>query len=163
MRFALLAALGIGLSVTCGSADRPRAHALPTTVAEYFATPIPAPDAAWRRNGQWVPGEEISAAAGPQHCGWQSATFLELGWPLGSRPTTAAGIRQYVRDPDRLLPDLPPLQVQASLPTDAVATGYFAGPVQLYFSPRDQDRAAYLVLGSSVERWPRSDHMAVCV
>jgi hypothetical protein len=86
-----------------------------------------------------------------------------LGWPLGTRPATAAGARQYVRDPRHgLASRLPALVLKANLPADAGPTGYAYGPVQLYLAPFDQDRAVYLVLGDSVERWPRSDPMTLC-
>lgn len=150
------------LVLACGSAGPGSTHGQ-GTVADIFRSPDPYPGKAWTRGGVEVPPTEIVAAAGPEHCGWQSATFLTLGWPLGTRPQTAAGARQYVRDPRRVLPSrLPPLELDATLPADASPTGYAHGPVRLYLAPSDQDRAAYLVLGDSVERWPRSDPIAVC-
>jgi hypothetical protein len=131
-------------------------------VAAFFASPLQYPGHPWKRNGIEVPASEIVAAAGPAHCGWESATFLNIGWPLGTRPQTAAGSRQFIRDPNHVLPRSLPLDLHATLPADARPTGYTYGDgVALYLSPSDQDRSVYLV-GSTVERWPRSDPMTLC-
>lgn len=158
----LVAALGIAaIAVACGSASR-QPVITGTTVAEVFASPLPYPGHRWTHDGKEVPASEIVAVAGPAHCGWQSATFLTLGWPLGTRPQTATGARQFIRDPNHVLPRSLPLDLHAQLPTDARTTGYKYGSVDLYLSPADQDQSVYLVLGSTVERWPRSDPMTLC-
>lgn len=130
-------------------------------VADVFASPVPYPGRPWHRGSAAVPPSEMAAAAGPAHCGWQSATFLTFGWPLGTRPQTAAGARQFIRDPDRIVPSLRPMDPHATLPPDARPTGYTYGSIALYLSPSDQDQYVYLV-GSTVERWPRSDPMSLC-
>jgi hypothetical protein len=159
----LVAALGIAASavVACGSSGQ-QAAITGTTVAEVFASPLPYPGYGWKHDGKEVPASEIVAAAGPAHCDWQSATFLTFGWPLGTRPQTATGARQFIRDPDHVLPRSLPLDLHSTLPADAGPTGYTYGPVDLYLSPSDQDQSVYLVLGSTVERWPRSDPMTLC-
>jgi hypothetical protein len=152
----------VALVLACGSAGPGAAHGV-ETVAGVFGAPAPYPGRAWTRDGVEVPPSEIVAAAGPEHCGWQSATFLTLGWPLGTRPQTAAGARQYVRDPRHVLGSrLPALELDATLPADASPTGYAYGAVWLYLAPSDQDQAVYMVLGDNVERWPRSDPMTLC-
>ena len=91
--------------------------------------------------------------------------MLTLGWPPGTTANTAAHARQYVRNPDRVLPGVAlaeGLDLDAVLPAGAIDTGYRYGRVALYLSPRDQDAAAYLVAGRDIERWPRSDPMTVC-
>ncbi|MDQ6713946.1 MAG: hypothetical protein M3Z28_12265 [Candidatus Dormibacteraeota bacterium] len=139
-------------TVTCSAAGCP--------VATFFDKPLAYPP--WKLNGTVVPASEIMAVAGPGHCGWASATFLTFGWPLGTRPQAAAGSRQYIRDKNHVVPRLLPLDLHATLPTDARSTGYtFGDGVALYLSPSDQDQFVYLV-GSTVERWPRSDPMTVC-
>jgi hypothetical protein len=152
----------VAIVLACGSAaagPAPRVR----TVADVFGAPAPYPGRAWTRDGVEVPPSEIVAAAGPEHCRWQSAILLTLGWPLGTRPRTAAGARQYVRDPGHVLGSrLPALEVDATLPADAGPTGYAYGSVRLYLAPSDQDQAVYLVLGVSIERWPRSDPMTLC-
>jgi hypothetical protein len=130
-----------------------------------FDAPPAWPGRPWTRDGHAVPSAELAAAAGPEHCGWQSVTMLTLGWPPGTAAETAAHARQYVRDPTRTLPasDLSEhLDLDAALPPDAIDTGYRYGPVALYVGRRDADEAVYLVAGRDIERWPRSDPMTVC-
>src|SRR2546428_3510553 len=154
------------LTSGCGSAAREGERGgLPgTTVAAAFASPPHYPGYAWERNGQKVPPSEIVAAAGPDHCGWQSATFLTIGWPLGTRSETADNARQYVRDPSGVVSQAlhAHLGFHGTLPADAQPTGYWYGAVQLYTSASDVDQSVYLVAGHDVERWPRSDPMTDC-
>jgi hypothetical protein len=141
-------------TVTCSAAGCP--------VAAMFAKPAAYPGHPWKHDGIEVPALEIAAAAGPAHCGWESATFLTFGWPLGTRHQTAAGSRQFIRDPNHVVPRSFPLDLHAMLPADARPTGYsFGDGVALYLSPSDQNQFVYLV-GSTVERWPRSDPMTLC-
>lgn len=158
----IIAGLGIAASVAaCGSSGR-QPVITRTTVAEVFASPLPYPGYPWTHDGQEVSASEIVAAAGPAHCGWQSATFLTFGWPLGTRPETSSGARQFIRDPNHVLPRSLSLDLHAKLPANARPTGYKYRSVDLYLSPADQDQSVYLVLGSTVERWPRSDPMTLC-
>ncbi len=159
----LVAAFGIAASTVVACASPSQQPVITgTTIAEVFASPLPYPGYPWTHDGKHVPASEIVAAAGPAHCGWQSATFLTLGWPLGTRPQTATGARQFIRDPDNVLPRSLPLDLPSTLPPDARPTGYAYGPVELYLSPSDQDQWVYMVLGSTVEQWPRSDPMTLC-
>src|SRR5947208_5203010 len=93
---------GLLVLAGCGSAaGLGEGGGLPgTTVAANFASPPQYPGHAWQRNGHEVPPFEVVAAAGPEHCGWQSATVLTLGLPLGTEPETAAQPRRYIRDPN---------------------------------------------------------------
>lgn len=158
------------LVVGCGGTTSPGASAPPSAAARvgnfgstFDATPA-YPGYPWTRDGRAVKPEEMGTSAGPAHCGWQSAAFLGIGWPLGTLSASAAQLRQYIRDPrgsvraglrDRLgLGVLPP--------ADARATGYRYGQIEIFFSPTDQDQAVYLVGPSAVERWPRADPMALC-
>jgi hypothetical protein len=141
-------------AVTCSAAGCP--------VAVFFESPLPYPGHPWKHDGTVVPASEIAAAAGPAHCGWESATFLTFGWPLGTRPQTAAASRQFIRDPNHVVPRSLPLDLHATLPADARPTSYtFGDGVALFLSPADQDQFVYIV-GSTVERWPRSDPMTLC-
>jgi hypothetical protein len=54
------------------------------------------------------------------------------------------------------------LITHAHLPSDARATEYKLGAIELYLSPSDEDEAAYLVAPSGVERWPRADPRFAC-
>jgi hypothetical protein len=112
-----------------------------------------------------VPASEMVAAAGPEHCGWESATMLTIGWPLSTRAESSSQARQFVRDPNGVVPRTGlhgALGFRVSLPSDAYDTGYRYGSVALYLSRSDGGAAAYLVAGSDVERWPRSDPMTLC-
>ena len=157
---------GLLVLAGCGSAAGLGAGGgLPgTTVAANFASPPQYPGHAWQRNGHEVPPSEVVAAAGPEHCGWQSATFLTIGWPLGTQPGTAEHARQYIRDPNGVVSqDLHArLGFHATLPADAQPTGYWYGAVQLYTSASNVDQSVYLVAGHDVERWPRSNPMTLC-
>jgi hypothetical protein len=134
------------------------------SVAAGFDTPLAYPGYTWTRNGNAVTPEELGTIAGPDHCGWQSATFLTIGWPPGTASTTSARARQYIRDPkgvfgsrfrDRLVRNV-------TLPPDARPTGYRYGAIEIYLSPSDQDDAIYLLSPTDRERWPRSDPMTAC-
>jgi len=137
-----------------------RARAPFASVASAFDAPPGHPGYGWSRDGHGaVDNAELATFAGPSHCGWQSATMLFIGWPLGTNATTFAQSRYYLRDPqgvigiryrDRLVRNV-------ALPQDAVPTGYRLGPIQLYLSPNDQDEAIYVVAPSGAERWPRVD------
>jgi len=131
--------------------------------ATFDSTP-PYPGYTWTREGRSVTPEELGTIAGPGHCGWQSATFLHIGWPVGTHSTTSAQIRQYIRDPHGVvgatLRDR--LELRAKLPTDARATGYTYGSIQIFVSASDQDEAIYVVGPTATERWPRSDPFTLC-
>lgn len=149
----------------------PAADVLPTsllgwrTVGSYFDRPAAWPGKAWTRDGRKVGWEELEASAGPSHCDWAAETFLTIGWPVGTRASTAEHARQYIRDPYRKV-------IGASLsgtwrrnpevPSDAKDTGYRYGTVKLYLAPSDSDRYLYLIAPADSERWPRSDPMTAC-
>ena len=55
------------------------------------------------------------------------------------------------------------LVLRATLPGDALPTGYQHGSVQLFLSPSDDDLAIYVVGPDATERWPRSNPMTGCI
>jgi hypothetical protein len=155
-----------------GEADRtggPRVHLATTaaasggSVAEYFSPPRPFPGPTWTRNGRRVDGRELNSIAGPDHCGWERAVMMHLGWPLGTVSRTAGEIRQFIRDPggviDARLRD--EFATGIDLPADARDTGYRNGELQLWLSPSHPD-TAYLRVGDDVEGWPRADPVVAC-
>ena len=71
----------------------------PFSVAVAFDNPPAYPGYQWTRNGHAVSTAELGASAGPNHCDWQSATILTIGWPLGTVAQTSAHSRSYIRDP----------------------------------------------------------------
>lgn len=94
-------------------------------------------------SGQPVPTGTIESWRGPEHCDWQSMTFLYLGK------------RAYVRDPQPDLSDYfaDPYRAHGSLPQDAVATGYEHHGQKLWLSADHQ--LAYVGTAADVETWPR--------
>jgi signal peptidase I len=127
--------------------------------------PTPYSGEPWHRTDSTTPTNSIHTYAGPSHCGLQSGTFLNVGWPIGHSPGSSSD-RVYVRDPEgKLARDghlLGDLDLHATLPSDARDTGFRAASIRLYLSPKDQDRYAYLVGVDRVERWPRSDPPVGC-
>jgi hypothetical protein len=102
------------------------------------------------RSGQPAPTTTIESWTGPEHCDWQSMTFLYL-----------AGA-QYVRDPEPDLADFvaEPYQPHAILPPNAIDTGFERNGDHLWLSP-DKQRA---LVGSQhdVELWPRTIQRLGC-
>jgi hypothetical protein len=147
-----LNALGLRASVTSGS------------VGGLFDQALPYPGYTWTREGRPVDVRELVAIAGPDHCGWQRATMLQIGWPPGTVAETAAAARQYVRDPLGVVSVRfrDGLVRNARLPADARPTGYRLGSIELHLAPSDQDEAIYVVAPAGAERWPRSDPMTLC-
>ena len=143
----------------------PTATGTPATLGALFDPPPPAPGYQWTRNGVGVSFSELSTAAGSEHCDSQSATFLRIGWPLGTVANSRLDSRQYIRDPQGVIIGQPfrqRLDRHATLPTEARPTGYRYGTVELHLSPRDQDEFIYVIGPAGAERWPRSDPMTLC-
>lgn len=141
-----------------------RASVMSGSVGGLFDQALPYPGYTWTREGRPVNIRELGAIAGPDHCGWQRATMLQIGWPPGTVAETGAAARQYVRDPHgvvhiRLREGL---VMNARLPDDARPTGYRLGSIELYLAPADQDEAIYVVAPAGAERWPRSNPMTLC-
>lgn len=146
------------------SAPAPAARS-EASVADLFDNPVAYPGVTWTHEGQPVPADVIVAAAGPEHCGSEKATFLTIGWPLGTSAPTAINARQFVRDPSGVVPTTSfrsSLDTHARLPPDARPTGYRTRGIELYFAASDEDSAVYVVGSGSTERWPRSEPMTLC-
>jgi hypothetical protein len=60
-----------------------------------FDRPPGYPGYVWTRNGDAVSNLEFETIAAPAHCGWESATFLFIGWPPGTVATTGDQARLY--------------------------------------------------------------------
>jgi hypothetical protein len=135
------------------------------TVGSYFDRPPAYPGKPWTLGDRTVDSTTLEAIAGPSHCGWDSVTFLFVGWPIGTDAINASHGRQYIRDTRGTLQG--PTQVgtwakNPQIPPDARDTGYRYGAVKLYLAPSDQDVYAYLIAPADSERWPRSDPMLLC-
>jgi hypothetical protein len=115
--------------------------------------------------GQPVSAKVVTSYQGAEHCDWQSATFLTLGWPLGKKMKTIDEGRQYVRDPDGVIGGWgvrDPFNDDAHLPVDARYTGYHLDENQLWVTQHEADDAVYVVRGERVERWPRTTRIIAC-
>lgn len=130
-------------------------------VVETFATCDPAEYAAseddelrqtvWTdRDGRRIPTSVVTSFQGPEHCGWQSVTFLRLDG------------RQYLRDPEHRLKSetVVPYDGDVELPGDAVDTGYRREGDELWLSA--DETIAYLVTAGSVEAWPSPTDQVGC-
>jgi hypothetical protein len=135
-----------------------------SSVAAAFDDPPRYPGYVWTRDGQRVSEFELTTIAGPDHCGWQTATFLFIAWPIGTVAPTAERTRQYIRDPKAVITASfrDRLRNGALLPPDARATGYRHGSIEVYASASDDNDAIYVVGPGGAERWPRSDPMTLC-
>ena len=148
-------------------------------VADPFAAPAPTPNPSsfasrypnswlWTNvNGNRVSGEIIYSSAGSDHCGWETATFLHIGSPLGASMEPRRVVHEYVKDPGGVLSrygSRPPVgfEANAELPGDAEFSGYVKNGVELWISQKQLDLAVYMVDGPVVEKWPRADPMFGC-
>ena len=114
----------------------------------------------WRdAAGKDVPDHIVSTSA-PECV--DKAVILYVGWPLGTRFGTVDQARQYVRDPNGMLKTVGSLDTEVALPAGAHNTGYHMGDLQLWLG-RDARKAAYLVEGTTMERWPRLSEPVGCV
>uniref|UniRef100_UPI00403FEFEA hypothetical protein n=1 Tax=Streptomyces sp. f51 TaxID=1827742 RepID=UPI00403FEFEA len=106
------------------------------------------------RDGRRVPTTTVSSSAGPEHCDWQSAHFLDLG-RYG---------RQYARDPRGVLPAealTSAYEGHVRMPAGARDTGYRYGDWRLWLTP---DRAtAYVRTSDGVEAWPSTTSRFGCL
>jgi hypothetical protein len=100
---------------------------------------------------------------GTEHCGWQRATDILMGDPLGASHMQGPA-RVYVRDPDNVMGDpavARAFEEDTDLPIGARDTGYRQDGVELWMDPTD-DGLVYLVSEHAVERWPQDPSPAVC-
>ena len=136
-----------------------------SAVATVFDARPEHPGVQWAKDGEAVDVRVLAAFAGPEHCEWETATFLAMGWPLGT-PATPTNGRQFIRDPEGVLRAAgvtSPL-LDAELPPSARSTGFVAGDIELWLGD-DADDVVYLVNGQNhedVEAWPRNDPMTGC-
>jgi hypothetical protein len=108
------------------------------------------------RDGCLLRIDVLAERAGPDHCGWQEASVIIAGRPIGSRYTEQADAVEYVKDPNEAfgLRDLAEaFDPNASLPEDAVDAGFRRAGLALWHEPGDQS-AVWIVAPDRVERWP---------
>ena len=111
------------------------------------------------REGCLVRIDVLAERPGPGHCGWERATVLITGQPLGARYSSSSDDTEYVRDPDGVFDD-PSLRAgfdpDASLPGTAVDSGYRDGDIELWHDPADPS-AIWMVAPDRTERWPAAE------
>ena len=137
---------------------------LPVRARTAAALPIsvgPWPGRPWTRaDGTVVPPTEVSAFDGPSHCGWDMATYLNLGWPLGTLARSVTESHTYIRDPEGVIAFRPEIaagfRADVVLPSDAFDSGYRSGEFELWVSPSQAERWVYVRSPSGAERWPRA-------
>ena len=94
-------------------------------------------------NGRRVPRYVLAVGAGPAHCNWDSATFLDLDG------------RTYIGDPpDGLVPSYVPdtYAEDIRVPASATDTGYSYRHRHLWIAA--DRRVAYVGTTQHAERWP---------
>lgn len=118
---------------------------LPRTFTDSIGLQIWAGD-----DGRAAPTTKIESWTGPEHCDWQSMTFLNLGKAV------------YVRSPQPDLADYfaDPYEEHAVLPADAVDTGFQRDGNHLWLSA-DKQRA-FVGSKPDVEVWPRTIQQLGC-
>jgi hypothetical protein len=108
--------------------------------------------------GDAVSTGRVMTLRGPEHCGWEDVTFIEVDRSAG-RPT------QYVHDPERELDGLlrTTYEAHAYLPDGARDTGWRRGGLALWLHSGGD--AAYLVNladPADVQRWPKAKQLIAC-
>ena len=105
-------------------------------------TPPAWPGKLWSYAGRNVDSDVLAAADGASLCEWNSATFLTIGWPLGTHATSTSQSRQYLRDPARVVHSTllrGSWLKNPSIPQDAKDTGYTYGALKLVLAASDED------------------------
>ncbi|MBA3690553.1 MAG: Gmad2 immunoglobulin-like domain-containing protein [Actinobacteria bacterium] len=129
-----------------------------------------APDGTVAPNGLSGAPLVLHTFEGAEHCGWTSVTFMSMGWPIGTEVASEGdAFRLYIRDPQGVLGTTTSgvFRAHATLPEDAVDTGYHRGDWQLWIAPSDADQAVYVVNADPaargvVERWQHSTQFPGC-
>jgi hypothetical protein len=128
------------------------------TPSQLFDRPPSGSGYSWSFKGIVLDPQVISSTGGPPHCGWQAATFLQIGRPPGTYSANLEQARLYVRDPRHVVPTtmlLASLDLHAQLPIDAKPTGLEYNGVEIEISQQSADVAVYVTGGNITERWPR--------
>jgi hypothetical protein len=105
-------------------------------------------------DGTPVPTEKVQSYIGPDHCNWQSATFLQLG---------SSWHDSYVRNPPGELTEFlaGPYREHVALPDDAVTTPYEREGERLWLAA--DKMTAYVGSDTAdVEAWPREVKLIGC-
>jgi hypothetical protein len=126
----------------------------------------PYPGSTWYGpDGEPIPEDTniINAITGPEHCGWESAVMMHVGWPPGHDASDASESRQFIRDPGGVIDEgfAKRLGLDVMLPQSADNTGFRTDFTELWLIPKDDDNA-YLAFDDHTERWPRAFEVVAC-
>ena len=160
----------IAVVLACSPSPEPSAAPETPSPAPPIETQLPIPSTepfpgtSWTKDGQPVDTAVISLIARPEQCGFSNLSLLTVGWPLGRAAVTDKDARQYVRDPGNAFSGktLATFLPSATLPEDAIFTGYLYGLDELWVSPETIDTAVYIVRNGVVEQWPRAREFFAC-
>jgi hypothetical protein len=104
-------------------------------------------------HGKRVPVSRLNSQAGPEHCDWDSAHFLDLD------------DRTYIRDPEGVLGRdgllKAPYRKDVRMPADAHDTGYHYRGWHLWLT--DDRATAYVRTPDGVEAWPQTNQRVGCM
>ncbi len=110
----------------------------------------------------------INVIRGPEQCGWETAALLHVSWPLGSTHRDDPELRQYVRDPDAVLPQDqlmstydPSRQLWGGFEYSGYRTDFMEVWIQSFDEDGDAD-GAFLMFANHVEWWPRAEEPIAC-
>jgi len=101
--------------------------------------------------GDRIPTSVLTESTGPEHCGWESVTFLSVE------------DASFVADPEGVLNEshtAVAFDDDAELPADAVDTGYSREGKHLWLAA--DGRFAFVVNGETVQAWPALTDQAAC-
>ncbi len=117
-------------------------------------------------DGGPVPPRLIQMRTGVEHCGWETAWFLETRNPGDTEliPVTQ-NFRQFVLDPEGVVASdalKTTYEADSDLPHDAVFTGYVSEGAELWVSESTLDTAVFLVSENQAERLPSTKLPLYC-
>jgi hypothetical protein len=161
----------LGVALAACTVEQNGSVTAPARTSAGAATSVPEPTGLtvdqllepWSLDGTPSSLEESGMHRGTEHCDWEAATFLVVGWPPGHQ-ARGGNLRQYVRDPEGVLRSdhATQLVLDAELPADAAPTGFHdAAGIELWVAA--DGSTAYLVGDEgSVEAWPRAEPVIGC-
>ncbi len=150
----------------------PPATIAPTATPEYpYASrrplyPVVISAGTWTTSdGQPVSENILNSIMGPEHCSWETVTFLHVGISLGD-VKKKYGTPTFTHDPygdlNRGGWQLVQFDGNAELPEDAEFSGYLNDGVELWVSPSRLETEVYMIDGDKVEKWPRMNPRVGC-
>lgn len=102
----------------------------------------------------------VSAFVGAEHCGWESVEIIRLSADVAPPQTEGDPWVDFVRDTEGVLPQRlvsGEFVASATLPEEAVDTGYETPYGDLWIAPDVPDGAYVLTGDGAVEKWPAGD------